>query len=393
MVNIVNSSSAGTKTAQKNRQRFMEKRKLDIIRGIDKAINKKDIKDFASDKNTDIDIENSTDQYQFDYSQDSPHQKNYIFREDNTDDTRGDNWIWNDQEGQGQGGAGKGEGQDSFVFSLTKEELKKYLFLGLSLPNFIKKNSTIEDDAVLTRCGYTKDGIPARLDIVKSYFESLIRRIAIKKKSKKKPRLFEENDLRYKFYDKRPKPTKTAHIYLLMDVSGSMDEGKKVFAKKFMLLTVLFLQEKYKKVDITFIRYHSNAKVCDEQEFFYSPETGGTDVGEALELLNSDITKNRNTETENIYTVWASDGDAFNFDSQVSKCIELVGKALHKMQYMVYVETNFPYYGRAFSVINEYILSSELLYRFKDKFRCISIGDKSQTAVAGFIKAFTGHKK
>ena len=95
-------------------------------------------------------------------------------------------------------------------------------------------------------------------------------------------------DLRYNLHLKRPLPTSQAVMFCLMDVSGSMDQQIKDMAKRFYLLLYMFLKRHYERTEIVFIRHHTVAKEVDEQEFFYSRETGGTVVSSALKLMHED---------------------------------------------------------------------------------------------------------
>ena len=75
-------------------------------------------------------------------------------------------------------------------------------------------------------------------------------------------------------------------MFCLMDVSGSMDEARKDLAKRFFILLYLFLTRHYEKIDIVFIRHHTQAPEVDEQNFFHATETGGTVVSSALVLMD-----------------------------------------------------------------------------------------------------------
>ena len=111
-------------------------------------------------------------------------------------------------------------------------------------------------------------------------------------------------------------------MFCLMDVSGSMDQATKEMAKRFYILLYLFLVRSYQNVEVVFIRHHTQAKEVDEQEFFYSQETGGTIVSSALRLM-SDIMRARYPANQwNIYAAQASDGDNWADDSPL--CRELV---------------------------------------------------------------------
>ena len=113
----------------------------------------------------------------------------------------------------------------------------------------------------------------------------------------------------------KPVPTSKAVMFCLMDVSGSMDQATKDIAKRFYILLYLFLSRTYKTIDVVYIRHHTQAKEVDEQEFFYSQETGGTIASSALELMINIIADRYNENEWNIYGAQASDGDNWADDS------------------------------------------------------------------------------
>ena len=279
-------------------------------------------------------------------------------------------------QGQGDGEASNsGEGQDEFSFSISKDEYLDLLFDDLALPN-LKKN---QFDKVVQyetyRAGYQTDGVPSNLDIVRSLKGSVARRIALtgsdKKALREKEELLEalkadkhDNslairelekeiaalkakiarvpfidtfDLRFKNYDKKAIPTSKAVMFCLMDVSGSMDQATKDMAKRFYILLYLFLTRTYENVEVVYIRHHTQAKEVDEQEFFYSQETGGTIVSSALKLMD-EIIKERYLDTDwNIYAAQASDGDNWADDSPQCKQI-LMKELLPVTRYFAYIE-------------------------------------------------------
>ena len=144
-------------------------------------------------------------------------------------------------------------------------------------------------------------------------------------------------DLRFNNFVQRPEPTSQAVMFCLMDVSGSMDQETKDIAKRFYILLYLFLTRSYRDVDVVYIRHHTQAKEVDEEEFFYSRETGGTIVSSALELTR-DIVAQRYPPTDwNIYAAQASDGDNWNDDSPVCEQI-LAKQLLPQLRYFAYVE-------------------------------------------------------
>lgn len=279
-------------------------------------------------------------------------------------------------QGQGEGEASdSGEGQDEFSFSISKDEYLDLLFDDLALPN-LKKN---QFDKVVQyetyRAGYQTDGVPSNLDIVRSLKGSVARRIALSGSDKRALREKEEQlealkadkhdnslailelekeiaalkakiarvpfidtfDLRFKNYDKKAIPTSKAVMFCLMDVSGSMDQATKDMAKRFYILLYLFLTRTYENVEVVYIRHHTQAKEVDEQEFFYSQETGGTIVSSALKLMD-EIIKERYIDTDwNIYAAQASDGDNWADDSPQCKQI-LMKELLPVTRYFAYIE-------------------------------------------------------
>jgi uncharacterized sporulation protein YeaH/YhbH (DUF444 family) len=128
-------------------------------------------------------------------------------------------------------------------------------------------------------------------------------------------------------------------MFGIMDVSGSMGEWEKEMAKRFFMLLYLFLKRNYKQVHIVWIRHHSTPKECDEEEFFYSQESGGTVVSPALKLM-TDIIKERYPLSKfNIYGAQCSDGDDWQEDCPFAKNI-LEREILPISQYFAYIEVN-----------------------------------------------------
>lgn len=115
-------------------------------------------------------------------------------------------------------------------------------------------------------------------------------------------------------------------MFCVMDVSGSMDQDRKDLAKRFFILPYLFLTRHYEKIDIVFIRHHTQAAEVSEDEFFHSQESGGTVVSSALVLLDEIIRARYTGGDSNIYVAQASDGD--NFDSGGVNCRNLLAEKI-----------------------------------------------------------------
>lgn len=277
----------------------------------------------------------------------------------------------------GTGGEGeasdKGEGEDDFIFTLSREEFLELYFEDLELPDMVKKELTQINTHRYLRAGYTTVGTPSNINVVRSMKQAVGRRMALGGPYRKELREAEEElelakkekdetkihtiekqiaflraklnrlpfvdtiDLRYNNRIKVPIPSTQAVMFCVMDVSGSMDEAKKDIAKRFFILLYLFLTRNYERIELVFIRHHTSAKEVDEEEFFYSRETGGTVVSSALELLKTVIDKRYPTSAWNIYVAQASDGDNWNADSPYCQEI-LATQIMPLVQYYAYIE-------------------------------------------------------
>lgn len=287
---------------------------------------------------------------------------------------------------QGGGGSGSGSqagdgegGEDDFVFRLTKEEFMRVFFEDLALPHLIRTQLAEVPEWKSHRAGFVSDGSPSNLHVVRSMRGALARRIALGGDARREIRELEAHllhlqrspratdaliqreireteakleelrakakhvpfldpiDLRYRNRVKVPIPSAKAVMFCLMDVSGSMDEARKDMSKRFFMLLYMFLTRHYEKIDLVFIRHHTQASEVTEDEFFHATETGGTVVSSALTLM-LDIVRARYPSGEwNIYGAQASDGDNWHQDS--GRCRELLSDHLLPLvRYYAYVQ-------------------------------------------------------
>jgi len=126
-------------------------------------------------------------------------------------------------------------------------------------------------------------------------------------------------------------------MFCVMDISGSMDEARKELSKRFFILLYLFLTRHYEKIDLVFIRHHTQAQEVSENDFFHARETGGTVVSSALVLMEEIIRERYSPSEWNIYGAQASDGDNWHHDS--GRCRELLNEQLLPLcRYYAYVQ-------------------------------------------------------
>jgi uncharacterized sporulation protein YeaH/YhbH (DUF444 family) len=356
-----------------NRQRFLERYKQHIKKAVSDAVNERSITDMERGEEVTIPAQDISEPV----FQHGSGGRRSIVHPGNKEFIAGDRIAR--PEGGAGGGSGdgeasnSGEGSDDFVFQLTQEEFLEFLFEDLALPNLTKRHLKGNSSFKYEHAGFTSDGVPAKLSVLRSLRQAKARRIALAGEPKRLLReareafdqaeldgdelqrrrmrdeierlekrlgripFLDTNDLRYNLHLRKPVPTSQAVMFCLMDVSGSMDQHIKDMAKRFYLLLYMFLRRHYERTEIVFIRHHTVAKEVDEQEFFYSRETGGTVVSSALKLM-LEVLQDRYSPNEwNIYGAQASDGDNWNDDSPLCRQL-LEKKILPLVQYFSYVE-------------------------------------------------------
>ncbi len=72
-----------------------------------------------------------------------------------------------------------GEGEDDFVFHLSKEEFMQVFFDDLALPNLARTTLAETPEYKTHRAGYSSDGTPNNLHVVRSMRGAIGRRIAL----------------------------------------------------------------------------------------------------------------------------------------------------------------------------------------------------------------------
>ena len=377
MQQIIDRRLAGKNKSIGNRERFLRRHKDQIREAVKRAVDGRSIKDIAQGEDIHIPRRDISEPV-FGHGTGG---KREMVHPGNQEYVRGDR-IERPQGGGGSGsGSGKagdsGEGDDDFVFHLSKEEFMQVFFDDLALPNLARTSLAETPEFKTHRAGHTSDGNPSNLHVMRSMRGAISRRIALGADSRRQIAELEDRlaallaspdavaheheivplrreiaalrarilripyldpiDLRYRSRVRVPVPTARAVMFCLMDISGSMDEARKDLSKRFFILLYLFLTRHYEKIDIVFIRHHTQAQEVDEQNFFHATETGGTVVSSALVLME-EIARTRYPTSEwNIYGAQASDGDNWHHDS--GRCRELLaGKILPLCRYFAYVQ-------------------------------------------------------
>jgi uncharacterized protein len=356
-----------------NRQRFLQRFRSQLKRAVSDAASGRSITEVDKGERVKIparDISEPTFSI-------APGGRRETIHPGNREFTQGDRVPRPSGGGGGRGGkaSNSGQGEDDFVFELSRDEFLDLLFEDLELPHLVKKELTRLPEHKLVRAGFTTDGTPANINVVRSLRGSLARRIAMSATARERVVELREQaaaleaagrtddplyaelleqiasldahirsipfldtiDLRYNHRVRRPQPSTQAVMFCLMDVSGSMTQERKDLAKRFFILLYLFLQRNYERIEVVFIRHHTVAMEVDEQEFFHSRETGGTVVSSALTLMSEILRARYPVHAWNIYAAQASDGDNWPDDSPGCRDI-IVNDLLPLLQYYAYVE-------------------------------------------------------
>jgi len=282
---------------------------------------------------------------------------------------------------------GNNKGEEYYDVEVTLDELAKYLFDDLNLPDLKKKhNHNIEVDKI-KRKGYRTKGIRARL----SKKETLKNKIKRQKKAinsgtydkdsdERFP--FHESDLKYKHIDIKKKPVTSAVIFFIMDVSGSMTKNKKFLARSFFFLLYQFIRYRYNEIELVFISHTTEAKEVTEDDFFKKASSGGTYISSGLKKSLDIVNERYSTSAWNIYTFHCSDGENWNEDND--KALKYMSELIELSQLSGYIQIKNK---------KEKIWGDEMAKIFNelvcDSFKIVNISDK-EDVWPEFTKLFGG---
>jgi hypothetical protein len=361
-----------------NRQRFLRRARAQIKEAIHKAVNDRNLADVGSGGKISI-PSRGVQEPRFRHDRSAGRHSGVL--PGNRTFISGDRIAKPDSAGGAGGGkeaSDRGDGEDEFAFALSRDEFLDIFFDDLELPNLVKASLKEAYAYKPLRAGFTNHGVTTNLNVLRTMRNSIGRRVAFRRPGLAKVGEVREElaelaqrdglsalerrrlaelwaeleamnhrrrvvpyidplDIRYNRFEPQPKPKTKAVMFCLMDVSGSMGPREKDLAKRFFVLLHLFLQRRYDRVDIVFIRHTHMAQEVDEQTFFFAQETGGTVVSTALAEMQKIVRARYPVSDWNIYAAQASDGDDFADDA--GRCAEMLDAELLPIcQYFAYVE-------------------------------------------------------
>lgn len=382
---IIDRRKNGKNKSSSNRQRFLRRVKDKVREAVKRSIADGNIRDIASPDGQDVNISSrDISEPHIVHSSDTgvfegvlPGNREYVAGDTipKPPSSRG---------GRGNQQGGDDEQEDDFQFMITREEYMNIFFEDLELPDLVKKGLAQVEETKIKRAGFAVDGNPSKLNYVRSLRQSVGRRAALRNPKKRALKEAEERlteletqyatapseelrdkiealkkqieglkrkikavpfidtiDLRYNRFEVVHVPITQAVMFCVMDVSGSMGEYEKDLAKRFFMLLYLFLHRNYEHIDVVFVKHHTKAFEVDEENFFYSRESGGTTVSSATDLVVDIIDERYDPSKWNIYICQASDGDN-DVDDSIDVVATLKDDILPISQYYAYVQVNNP---------------------------------------------------
>jgi len=362
-----------------NRQRFLRRARAQIRDAVQKSLKDSAVADIGKERKIKISTK-GTSEPRFRLDPKAAGEHDFVLP-GNKEFMPGDE-IKKPHSGEGQSrgkdAADYAEGEDDFEFAMSQDEVLDIFFEDLELPNLVRTTLKETPNKTWKRAGITTAGSPSQINLIRTMRNAQGRRLALHRpklvdvkameelldRLEREDPLSEETrekivalkanlaraiakrkwvgfidpvDVRYNSYTEQPVPTSQAVMFCLMDVSGSMGEREKDLAKRFYMLLHLFLRRRYRKVDIVFVRHTHDAQEVDEQEFFYSRQSGGTIVSTALDKM-LEIQRERYTTSDwNIYAAQASDGYTQSGDAR--RCVEMLNAEIMPLcQYYAYIE-------------------------------------------------------
>ena len=167
-----------------NRQRFLDRYKKHIKKAVSDAVDARSITDVERGEEVTI----AGDDISEPVFQHGSGGRRAVVHPGNKEFVTGDR-IQRPSGGSGGGGPGEasdsGEGDDDFVFQLTQDEFLEFLFDDLALPNLTKRHLKGNFSFKYEHAGFTNDGVPAKLSVLRSLKQAKARRIALCGNSRK----------------------------------------------------------------------------------------------------------------------------------------------------------------------------------------------------------------
>lgn len=229
-------------------------------------------------------------------------------------------------------GAGSEGGAVTLLMEFSIDEIMEWLWEEFQLPQLEPRGNAALDNDDLARAGWDKRGARSRLDRRRTVKEAVKRRAV-----QADPAPFTNDDLRFRLLKPQPRPSSSAVLFFVLDVSGSMSLAERRLAKTFFFLALQGLRRKYRNIETRFVAHAAHAWEFNEGDFFEASGMGGTLASTGFRLSLELLQRHYDPASWNSYLFYASDGDNFAEDRlAASSALGALGKHLN---YLAYIET------------------------------------------------------
>jgi uncharacterized protein len=235
-------------------------------------------------------------------------------------------------DGDGSGAGGDEDGEVKLLLEFSIDDVMDWVWEELKLPDLKPRPNARIDQQELVREGWDKRGARSRLDRRRTVKEAIKRRAV-----QTDPVPFTNDDLRFRQLVTRSRPSTSAVVFFVIDVSASMTQIERKLAKSFFFFALQGIRRKYTKVETRFVAHTTHAWEFGEADFFQVSGVGGTIASSAFRLVLDLIRAELNPAQNNIYMFYASDGENFTEDraAATQSLTELAGM----LNYTGYIET------------------------------------------------------
>jgi uncharacterized sporulation protein YeaH/YhbH (DUF444 family) len=206
-------------------------------------------------------------------------------------------------------GGGDHDGEVKLLLEFSIDDVMDWVWDELKLPDLQPKPGDRIDEPEYIREGWDKRGARSRLDRRRTIKEAIKRRAV-----QVNPVPFTNDDLRFRQLVTRHRPSTSAVIFFVIDVSASMTQIERKLAKSFFFFALQGIRRKYARVDTRFIAHTTHAWEFSESEFFQVTGIGGTIASSAFRLALEIVRQQLDPAHNNIYLFYASDGENFSED-------------------------------------------------------------------------------
>ncbi len=291
-----------------------------------------------------------------------------------------------DDDGGGEGAAGNQPGAHILEVDLPLDELAQMLGDELQLPRIEPRGEENITEEAYRYNSIRRTGPESLRHFKRSYVQALRRHIATGTYDLGRPRVVPvREDLRYRSWSTVSKPTASAVIIYMMDVSGSMTDDQKAIVRTEAFWIDTWLRSQYDGIEQRYIIHDAAAKEVDEQTFYHTRESGGTRISSAYQVCIDLIARRYPRSEWNIYCFQFSDGDNWGEDNRESLTL-LEEQILPACNLFCYGQVESPYGS------GDYIRS--LQAKFGDNHETLILSEiEDREAIYESIKTFLGTGK